>query len=408
MIALLLAAGAALAADCVVYEGAQVYLPTGPVTGQVVQVEGARIAHVGPAPSRADCERVDVSGQVITAGLVDAHTSLGLVEVGMVGATHDEGRAGPSGSVLDGYNPRSTLIPVARVSGITTAVIVPGGGPISPPSALVQLSGATQAEVLLQPELAFYGALGSNIGQSLDTLSDLLDDARSWARNAQAYEQNRTRDYMLHARDLAALQPLLKGELPLVLNVDRASDIEAVLRFAEAERVRIILRGGAEAWMHAEALAAAGIPVMLDPYVYNPGSFDQVHARPDNAALLHAAGVQVVIASGSSHFARGLRQLAGNAVREGLPHDAGVAAITSVPAEALGLEGVGRVEAGARADLAFWSGDPLELLSSLERLVIAGEELSLETRQTELRDRYLSLPGSPPPPLSLPDRLPEP
>ncbi|MCB9792445.1 MAG: amidohydrolase family protein [Alphaproteobacteria bacterium] len=406
MITLLLASAAALAADCLVFEGATVYLPDGPAEGVSVKVVGARIEAVGPALDPAGCERVDASGHVLTPGFVDAHTTLGLVEVGMVGSSHDEGGGAASYRVIDGYNPRSSLIPVARVSGITTALAVPSGGPIAGQSAAVDLAGATQAEALIEPSVAFYAALGPNIGQSLDTLAKLFDDARHWARHQGEHDQNRTREYVAHAVDLEALQPLLRGERPLVVNADRASDIEALLRFAEAQQIRLILRGGAEAWLHAEDLAAAGVPVMLDPYVYYPSDFDQLHARPDNAALLHAAGVQVIIPSGSAHFARGLRQLAGNAAREGLPHQAALDAITSTPAEVFGLEGYGRIEPGAVANLALWTGDPLELRTRLVGLHVRGQAVTLETRQTQLRDRYMQLPGTPLPPLPLPESMP--
>jgi imidazolonepropionase-like amidohydrolase len=131
--------------------------------------------------------------------------------------------------------------------------------------------------------------------------------------------------------------------------------------------------------------------VVLDPLVYGPGSFEQIHARADNAALLHAAGVQVVISSFSSHNARNLRQAAGNAVRGGLPHDVALTAITRTPAAVFGLDRHGRLEPGALANVAVWSGDPLEPSTELLHLYLRGKAMPLTSRQTALFEKYRSL-----------------
>ena len=144
--------------------------------------------------------------------------------------------------------------------------------------------------------------------------------------------------------------------------------------------------------------------MIVDPMVYGPGSFDQVEARPDNASLLHKAGVKVIIATGSSHFARNLRQKAGNAVRGGLDHETALQSITSTPAEVFGLSERGRIEAGAIANLVSWSGDPLELSSQPLEVLVRGKVMPLTSRQTRLFDRYRQPPGTPVPPPALPKR----
>ena len=197
---------------------------------------------------------------------------------------------------------------------------------------------------------------------------------------------------MLPVRDLRALLPVARGALPLVVAVDRAADIEALLRLTARTPLRLIILGGAEAWQVAGPLAARRVPVIVDPLLAGPGGFDQLAARPDNAALLAAAGVPVMFGTSSSHHVRKLRQLAGNAVRAGLAPGVALDALTRVPAEAFGLADRGRLEVGARADLALWSGDPFELDTRLVGLWIGGAEQALTSRQTALRDRYRHLP----------------
>jgi imidazolonepropionase-like amidohydrolase len=153
----------------------------------------------------------------------------------------------------------------------------------------------------------------------------------------------------------------------------------------------VVVVGGAEAWLVGGALAAAKVPVVIDPYQAGPSSFDQVHARADNGALLRAAGVTVAIHGPSAHQARSLRFIAGNAVRGGMSHVDALAAITSVPASLLGLKDRGRIEVGAHADLAVWTGDPLDIPARLAMLTIGGVEVELISRQTELVDRWRDL-----------------
>jgi len=178
----------------------------------------------------------------------------------------------------------------------------------------------------------------------------------------------------------------------MMVGVDRAADIRQLLRWAKRHDVRIAIAGGAEAWKLAPQLAAAKVPVFVDPLANLPADFDAVGATMENAARLRAAGVAVGFSQGgdASHNARKVRQLAGNAVAAGLPWADGLAGITSVPADAFGVGGeVGRIAPGQRADLVLWSGDPLEVSSVALQVWMDGRAITMRSRQTELRDRYL-------------------
>jgi imidazolonepropionase-like amidohydrolase len=152
-----------------------------------------------------------------------------------------------------------------------------------------------------------------------------------------------------------------------------------------------VISGGNEAWLVAKELAAAGVPVILDSLDNLPDDFDQLGARLDNAALLQQAGVKVAISIDESHQSRKNRQLAGNAVAHGLPWEAALAGLTSVPAQVFGLADRGSIEQGKVADLVLWSGDPLEVTTVAESVWIGGQAIEMKSRQTELRDRYLGI-----------------
>ncbi|MFZ9888198.1 MAG: amidohydrolase family protein, partial [Myxococcota bacterium] len=221
---------------------------------------------------------------------------------------------------------------------------------------------------------------------------EVFDDVRRYQEARGDYERNALRSLGLSRVHLEAMVPVVAGELPLVLEAHRASDLLAAIRFAEAEGIRLVLAGGAEAHLVARELAAAKVPLLLRPSAQEPWSFDALRVRDDCAARLEAAGVHLVLTAGGGwdQNARRLRQEAGLAVAHGLPREAALVAITSRAAAAFGKAAeVGTVEVGKRANLVLWSGDPLELSTVAERVFIDGKELTLENRQLELARRYL-------------------
>ncbi|MFI5078512.1 MAG: amidohydrolase family protein, partial [Vicinamibacteria bacterium] len=188
-----------------------------------------------------------------------------------------------------------------------------------------------------------------------------------------------------------ALQPVLAGTLPLLVAVDRASDIQALLDLAREYRVRVIVQGGAEAWRVAPALAAAKVPVLVSALDNIPASFDALGSRQENAALLRRAGVPVVITAGAveSFNVRNVKQHAGNAVAYGLPWDEALRAVTLAAAEAFGVaDTVGSLAVGKAANVVVWSGDPFEFSTVVEHVFVRGVERVERSRQDLLMERY--------------------
>jgi imidazolonepropionase-like amidohydrolase len=385
-----------------VYAGATVYTGTGEVLRDAtVVVAQGKIVQVGKnVAAPAGAQTVSAKGLVITPGLVDALTSVGLVEIDLEDATHDDREAGVDPiragfRAADGYNPASMVIGVIRAEGLTSVGVMPQGGLFSGQSAWADLDGATAAEALAAPILALHvhldGAGDGGHATAILRVREAFDDARAFQKNRAAWERNQSRRFAASRLDLEALTGALDGKLPVVFHVDRAADILAVLGVARELKLRPVIAGGAEAWKVARELAAAKVPVIVYPLA-QVHSFDALGAREDNAAKLFAAGVLVGISTGETHNARKLRQVAGNAVRSGLPHDAALAAITRVPAEALGLGArYGTLAPGKTANLVVWSGDPLELSTHAVDVVIHGRRVSLRNRQTALLEKYRTL-----------------
>ena len=200
--------------------------------------------------------------------------------------------------------------------------------------------------------------------------------------------------------DLDALQGVLSGDIPLLVNVNRASDIATLVKLIADYGIRAIINGGAEAWMHAGELAAADIPVILAPTANLPTNFDRINVNLESPAILAAAGVKIMFADGQSHThnARNITQSAGNATVSGLSWEQALRAITLTPAEVHGVaDRVGSIEVGKEADVVIWPGDPLELRNYPEQVFIKGQAVPMVSRQTLLRDRYSDVASETPP-----------
>ena len=191
---------------------------------------------------------------------------------------------------------------------------------------------------------------------------------------------------------------VLNGQRPIVATVDRASDIESVLRLANEFGIRLVINSGAEAWMVADKLADANVPVILDPLQNLPSSFSALGSTLENAARLDEAGVTVAFSSGDSHNSRNMKQAAGVAVANGLSYETALRALTINPAEIFGVQAsYGTVSVGAEADLVIWSGDPLELSTFADFVMIRGKTIPMVSRSTLLFERYKDLDGPLPP-----------
>ncbi|MES2045133.1 MAG: amidohydrolase family protein [Pseudomonadota bacterium] len=381
--------------------------PAGEVSGTVLVRDG-RIVAVGDPKVPADAKVIDGAGGIVTPGFVLADARLGVMDVAQVPMSVDRSQHNPGVSasfdMSDALDPDSVLIPVARLGGITRAVVTPlyddAGGRMlqfAGQAAVVDLGQRT--EMLTRPRVAMVIELGEGgaeraggaRGAALAELRATLVDVRAFMRNRAAYERGATRDFALSRGDLEALVPVVEGRVPLVVSVDRASDILEAIAFAREEHLKLILDGATEGWRVAAQIAAAGVPVIVDPRQDLPQDFAKLGARLDNAALLQAAGVTVVLkdGEGGNYRARELRYGAGQAVAHGLPHAAALAAITINPARVFGIaDRVGSIEPGKDADIVLWSGDPFEPLSQPRAILVRGIEQPLVSRQTLLSDRY--------------------
>jgi len=387
----------------------------GEVQGTVL-IHNGWIGQVGPrvrVPANATV--IDAKGGTVTPGFFVIGSNLGAVEVDLVKETNDNATTNSSLSaafnIAYGIDANSVVIPVARLGGVTRALVTPAYGDgadrellFAGQAAIITLAdGAnpvTRARVAQVLELGEGGAAraGGARGSAITALRADLDDVRWYARRRSAYNEGGTRDLRFTKADLDALVPVARGRMPLIVGAHRAADIREVLKLAREYRLKIVLAGAEEGWIVADEIARARVPVLLNPTANLPSNFEARGSTMENAARLHAAGVTIAFANtDGGHRAREMRYNAGNAVAHGLPHRAALAALTINPARIFGEHKIGSIERGKQADIVVWNGDPLEPTTQPIAILIKGARQPMDSRAEELAKRYRNL-GTPYPP----------
>jgi imidazolonepropionase-like amidohydrolase len=388
--------------------GAKVYTMSsqGTLENATVLIKDGKIQKIMEGePALAGYEIIDAKGKVVTPGLIGASTTLGLVDVGFSGGTNDSNssltsisKTGAAFDVSYAINPDSSLMAIARIEGVTTAATSMGstGQLFSGQGALISLGDVSepviQARAFISTRVGNSGA--DTMGGSRSVLWVSLEKALAEAKFAIGKSLTPSDEWHgeLSRADIAALVPVVKGEIPLLVDARRAADIRQVIALKQRQpQLNIVITYATEGWRVAKELADNNIPVILDPEANLPFGFDQLGSTLKNAGRLAAAGVKVSIGM-ETHNIRLARQHAGNAVANGLSWNQGLASLTINVAKLYGIDDkLGSLEVGKHADVVIWTGDPLEVTESAELVLIAGEIIEMHSRQSKLRDRYLQL-----------------
>ncbi|MBN2971394.1 amidohydrolase family protein [Roseomonas aeriglobus] len=383
-----------------------------PIPNGTVVIRDGRVVAAGSGIAvPAGAQTVDATGKWVSAGIVTGIGDLGLVDAGGVSESNDtSARQSPYSAAIDvstSVNPETVMIANERLGGVTRAFISGGGGQsiFAGQGAVIDLAAdpdpVTKARAFQTVQLGEDGArsAGGSRPAAWAALIDAFAMAQDYRRNSSGFD-GRSKDALLTRADAQALLNVLDGKVPLVVRVERASDIRQVLTLpTRYPGIKLILAGVTEGWMVAREIAAAKVPVLAYALADLPSSFEQVAATESNVGRMTAAGVTVGIyfdGSGGEHV---VRQFAGNLVAitkvpgaTGLDWGRAFAAITSKPAEVMGLGAeIGSLRPGRRADVVLWDGDPLELSSQPQAIWIDGRPQPMTSRQRQLRDRYLNV-----------------
>jgi len=403
---ILAAASTTVFSQTIAITNGKIYPVSGPSinNGTVLIRDGMIVAVGAQVTVPAGAQTIDARGKVVTPGLINSITELGVIEIDQVRTTNDVAAKGNNNiaaafRVWDGLNPSSVLFAPARNEGVTSAVIVPQGGLVSGQGAAIDLVSGGVADMMRRPAVAMVAQVGnannagtSARGELIGKLRTLLDDVVFYMQHRNDFDRAGIRTLSAAKPDLEALAPIVEGRMLLMIEANRVDEIDAALALARDYRLKLAISGGAEAWLCADRLAAARVPVLTGAMNNIPDSFATLNQRQENAALLRKAGVQVVITGGgdvSRYNARNIKYEAGNAVAYGMAYDDALRAVTLTPAELFGLsDRIGSLQTGREANLVVWSGDPFEFSTQAEHVFIRGRQVKEPSRQDLLIERY--------------------
>ena len=372
--------------------------------GKIKAIGAEAVAQAGSAT------RVDATGLRLYPGLISANSSIGLIEIAAVRATVDTAEVGlvnPNAHAQIAVHADSDLLPVARAGGVLTALSVPRGELIAGQSALINLSGWNYEEMTVKPAVAMHiywpsmrmpdwlpkpaieQALKAAV-ENLRLLEASFDEASAYRAKAELPQAKRGPQDLR----LEAMQPVLKGELPLFIHANELAQIRGALAFAAKYKLKITLVGALDAWRVADELKAANVQVILgSPFnlpLRRSESYDVLYSA---AAKLNAAGVKIAIAADGggmdASLEKNIAYLAAQAAAFGLPPEQALRSITLSAAEILGVsDRLGSIDIGKDANLILVRGDVLEITSPIKRIFIAGVDTPMTSRHTELCERY--------------------
>ena len=394
----------------------------GVIENGVIVMQGGKITAIGAASSvniPSGAQIIDATGMTIYPGLIDSETQLGLTEISSENMTNDlvelSDEIMPHMHTAEAFHAESALIPVARLNGITNAVVAPEGGDTLPgQDSFIQLAGANATEMLLIRDnampLNFTGderrnkggfdkrkfpstrmGLASQLRQTFIDAQDYKAKLADYDRKKTDAAQNKKPEPLAPKRDLKleALIPYLEGKKTIVLAAESPSDLQTAVSLANEFKLKFVLNHIAHSQPVLDYVASLKVPVIVGPIYEAPKEderYDAVYSLP---AQLYKRGVKIVFASYSAHNVRNLPDQAGFATAFGLPYDEALKAITINAAEVWGVaDQLGSLDVGKTANVVMANGDPLDVKTDVKQVFIQGRAIPMTSRQTQLRDEY--------------------
>jgi imidazolonepropionase-like amidohydrolase len=409
---------AARAAPIAGIKNAKILLGDGTRVDGGMRFEGGKIVEVGPSVTDGE----DMNANFVFPGFHDAGSSLGLYEIDLEADTHDDQEGSdavtPQVRVIDGYNPRSSLVAVNRIQGVMGALVVPGGGQlVSGQAAWMRLYGETVADATLQAPAGVVFNLG-HLGTgtlpngprsrpgAVARIRDLMDAHRpreekppadlsklprrkrdEAERRAEDDRRAREEEERKKTRSQKVFEALWMREMRAIFRCERADDIVTAIGLTKEFGLDAVLMGCAEGHLVARQIADAKLNVLLGPVTAQPDNFSTLYARYDNARLLFDAGVRFALRQGNPHNLRDIVIEADVAVANGLPVEAALSTVCANGPSFFGLD-AGRLGPGCEATFVRVDGDPLQPRTRVTGLWVRGERVPLQSRQTELYERF--------------------
>ncbi len=392
-----------------------------------ISVVNGKIVELGTKVTAAKSVKViDGKGLHVYPGMINCATQMGLSEVSSVRETNDTNEIGeflPQVRAVVAINPDSEHIPVTRVNGITSSLTLPAsiaeggrgaGGPQSilrGQAAIIRMDGWNWEDMAISRNagllMRFPAIVTRRAGagefsaatvipfteakKTYDTELKKVEEFFDSAKRYQAAKNAKAAGFKSNVQ-LDAMLPVLEGKVPLLIPAQRERTIRDAITFAKKQNVKLILLDVAKPGKAMDLIKENNIPVIAGKPTNLPEDdddpYDAAYSLPGQ---LHKAGIKFAFGTYDNQFARNLPYEAAFAVAYGLPHEAALRALTIGAAEILGISNeIGSLEKGKSADFVVTDGDPLEVRTQVKMLFIRGKNVTLETKQTKLYEKYMN------------------
>lgn len=337
-------------------------------------------------------EIIDAKGGIVTPGIIDVHTHVGLFtegagESGVDGNEMTEAST-PHVRAIDGINPDDLAFEDARKGGVTTVQIMPGSANvIGGEMAVLKTVGTTVEEMMVKAPSALKVAFGENPkrvygkkGKMPMTRMGVAAVLREQLYKARTYIEKKKRaqengDYFEYDLRMEVLAQVVEGKIPMRAHAHRADDMMTAIRIAEEFSLHLTLEHGTEGHKIAKILGEKGVPVAVGPTMSSRSKVELANRSWQTLTALADAGVPISITT--DHPVVGIEYLpvtAAIAVREGLSEKVAWEAITINAARHIGIaDRVGSIEVGKDADFVIWDGDPFDFRTHVVETMINGE-----------------------------------
>lgn len=382
----------------------------GTIQNGTLVIQNGKIRAIGTdVQIPAGATTIDATNKSIYPGMIDGGTTLGMSEVGSISLTQDYNEIGdvkPHMQALTAVNPNAVAIPVTRTNGITTVLVKPSGGVISGTASLINLVGyapdqmfaGAKAMIVNYPASGRRGRFDRRSDEdrkkaeekNLKKLNEIFEQARLYAKIDSAAQNNPSAKPEYNP-EMQAMLPVVRGEMVVLIEVNREKDILAAIKWIEKQNINAVLTGVVEGWRVAEEIAKSGLPVITGPMQRTPTRSSDKYDRPyANAGAMHKAGVKVAIRTNDAENVRNLPFEAGFAAAYGMGKEAALKAVTIVPAEIFGVaDQMGSLEVGKIANLFICTGDPFETKTKVTEVFIDGWQMSMDSRHIQLYNEFL-------------------
>ena len=353
-----------------------------------IVVDNRKIIEIGeniPISPKEEDIVIDAKNLWVLPGLIDAHCHIGITEEkkGIEGDDCNEESTPitPYLRAIDAINPLDPAFHNALQSGITSVMTGPGSANVVGGTFV-----AIKTEMIVKAPAAMKISFGENTKnlyrskeKAPNTRMAIASMLREEICRGMNYKNKKEKaiksgEHFEEEFKLEPWLPVLERKIPLKAHVHRCDDIQTAIRIGKEFNLNMTLDHCTEGHIIADEIKKSGFDVIVGPDLASRNKLECKNADFKTSGVLAKEGIRVAIAT--DHPVSLIQYLpicAGLAAKKGLGIEQGLKAITINPAIICGVDKwVGSLECGKDADIAIFTGNPMEVFTDTMYTIVDG------------------------------------